>query len=92
MLDRIRAIFPAAESFLMDRETLCVHAHFWVRESAPYVGDLSRLNEAEQALYDDIRFNRLGDRIRLEQERIGYACVERAVGQASRPVHAPEAR
>jgi hypothetical protein len=92
MLDRIRAIFPAAESFLMDRETLCGHAHFWVRESAPYAGELSRLNEAEQALYDDIRFNRLGDRVRLEQERIGYACVERAVGQASRPVHAPEAR
>jgi len=53
---------------------------------------LKRLNGAEQALYDDIRFNRLGDRVRLEQERIGFACVERAVGQASRPVPAPEAR
>jgi hypothetical protein len=88
MLDRVRAIFPAAESFLMDRETLCAHSSFWVREAAPYVGELSRLNEAEQALYDDIRFNRLGDRVRLEQERIGFAYV----GQASRPVPAPEAR
>jgi hypothetical protein len=92
MLDRARAIFPAAESLMMDRETLCGHAHFWVRESAPYVGELSRLNGAEQALYDDIRFNRLGDRVRLEQERIGFAWVERAVGQASRPVRAPETR
>jgi hypothetical protein len=92
MLDRLRAIFPGAESFLMDRETLCVHSHYWVRESAPYVAELSRLNGAEQALYDDIRFNRLGDRVRLEQERIGFAWVERAVGQASRPVRAPQAR
>jgi hypothetical protein len=92
MLDRVRAIFPAAESFLMDRETLCVHSQFWVQESAPYGGELSRLNGAEQALYDDIRFNRLGDRVRLEQERIGFAWVEQAVGQASRPVHAPKAR
>jgi len=93
MLDRVRAIFPAAESFLMDRETLCEHSHFWVRETAPYAGELGRLNKAEQALYDDIRFHRLGDQVRLEQERIGFACVERAVvGQASRPVLAPEAR
>ena len=28
MLDRVRAIFPAAESFLMDRETLCAHSAF----------------------------------------------------------------
>ena len=91
MLDRIRAIFPAAESFLMDRETLCAHAHSWVHESAPYMGELKRLNGAEQALYDDIRFNRLGENVRLEQERIGFAWVERAVGQASRPVRAPEA-
>jgi hypothetical protein len=91
MLDRVRAIFPAAESFLMDRETLCAHSHFWVRESAPYMGELSRLNGAEQALYDDIRFNRLGERVRLEQERIGFARVERAVGQAFQRVRAPEA-
>jgi hypothetical protein len=79
MLDRVRAIFPQAESFLMDRETLYAHTHFWVRESAPYVGELSRLNTAEQALYDDIRFNRLGERVRLEQERIAFTCVERAL-------------
>lgn len=80
MLDRVRAIFPAAESFLMDRDTLCAHAHLWVRESAPYVGELSRLTEAERALYDDVRFNRLGEHVRLEQERIAFAWVERAVG------------
>jgi len=92
MLDRVRAIFPAAESFLMDRETLFRHSHSWVRESSPYIGELHRLSEAERSLYDDIRSNRLGENVRLEQERIAFACVERAVGQASRPVRAPEAR
>jgi hypothetical protein len=75
MLDRVRAIFPAAESFLMDRETLFAHQHFWVRESTPYLGELARLNPAEQTLYDDLRFNRLGERVRLEQERIAFTRV-----------------
>lgn len=79
MLDRIRAIFPSAESFLMDRETLYGHSQYWVRESVPHEGELSRLNGAERALYDDIRLNRLGERVRLEQERIGFAWVERAL-------------
>jgi hypothetical protein len=83
MLDRVRAIFPAAESLLMDRETLHGHSHLWVRESAPYLGELSRLHAAEQALYDDLRFNRLGERVRLEQERIGFRWVERAIEEAT---------
>jgi hypothetical protein len=79
MLDRVRAIFPAAKSFLMDRETFCQHSHFWVRETVPYLGELARLNGPEQALYDDLRCNRLGEQVRLEQERIAFAWVERAV-------------
>ncbi len=79
MLDRLRAIFPAVESLLMDRQTLEAHSHLWVRESVPYVGELSRLRAAEQALYDDLRFNRLSERVRLEQERIGFRWVEQAI-------------
>jgi hypothetical protein len=66
-------------SFLMDRETLYAHASSWVREAAPYAGDLARLTAAEQALYDDIRFNRLGEHVRLEQERIAFPWIERAL-------------
>lgn len=84
MLDRLRAIFPAAESLLMDRETFAMHSHLWVREGAPYLGELERLHEAERALYDDLRGNRLGERVRLEQERIGFRWVERAVRAAGR--------
>jgi hypothetical protein len=98
MLDRLRAIFPAAQSFLMDRETLCAHANLWVRESAPYLGELSRLSPVEQALYDDLRFHRLGDQVRLEQERIAFRSVQQAlavaqgrVAQASRPAREPRA-
>jgi hypothetical protein len=79
MLDRVRAIFPAAQSLLMDRSTLEGNSHLWVGESSPYVGELSRLRAAEQALYDDLRYNRLGERVRLEQERIGFRWVEQAI-------------
>jgi hypothetical protein len=80
ILDRLRALFPNAQSFLMDRETLVEHASLWVREGNPYDGELLRLNPAERALYDDLRRNRLGDRVRLEQERIPYGWLERALG------------
>jgi hypothetical protein len=40
---------------------------------------LSRLNEEERALYDDPRDNRLGKKLRLEQERIGFGWVENAL-------------
>src|ERR1035438_9708635 len=83
ILDRLRALFPDAQSFLMDRETLLGHAPLWVRESSPYDGELARLTSAERALYDDLRHNRLGERVRLEQERIPYGWVQRALGQQS---------
>jgi hypothetical protein len=81
ILDRLRVRFPAALSFLMDRETLLRHAPLWVRESNPYDGELPRLTNAERALYDDLRHNRLGERVRLEQERIPYGWLQRALGE-----------
>ena len=80
ILDRVRVRFPEARSFLMDRQTLVENAGLWVRESDPYDGDLPRLTSVEGALYDDLRWNRLGERVRLEQERIPYGRVEMALG------------
>jgi hypothetical protein len=77
ILDRLRVLFPDAQSLLMDRETLLEHAPLWVRESNPYDGELPHLNPAERALYDDLRHNRLGERVRLEQERIPYGWLLR---------------
>ncbi|HEX7061934.1 MAG TPA: Wadjet anti-phage system protein JetD domain-containing protein [Woeseiaceae bacterium] len=74
MLNRLRASLPHAQSFLMDRETLEAHRRLWGREpvGGRYKGDTSRLTGSEKALYDDLFSNRLGERIRLEQERVGY--------------------
>jgi hypothetical protein len=81
ILDRLRLLFPDAQSFLMDRETLVEHAPLWVRESDAYDGELPRLNSAERALYDDLRHNRLGERVRLEQERIPYGWLLRGLAR-----------
>jgi AcrR family transcriptional regulator len=41
--------------------------------------DRPALDPYEQSLYDDLRNDRLGDRVRLEQERVQYQVVEEAV-------------
>jgi hypothetical protein len=79
ILDRLRAIFPAAHSFLMDRQTLLKHRDLWVTESNPCTADLTRLTPPELALYDELRYNRLGAQVRLEQERIPFSHVRHAL-------------
>ncbi len=81
ILDQLRAHFPTAISFLMDRETLLAHRLHWGLEPQSERRDLHRLNGAEHELYDDLRQNRLSDRLRLEQERIGFDWVERALSK-----------
>lgn len=81
ILDQLRANFPTAVSFLMDRDTLLAHRLHWGKESQPEQRDLPRLNLEECALYDDLRRNRLRDQLRLEQERIGFAWVARALAK-----------
>ena len=80
ILDRLRMTFPEASSLLMDRDTLMQHRTLWVQEDVPYAGPLSRLTPTEQATFDELVANRLGERVRLEQERIGFAWVMRALG------------
>lgn len=79
ILDQLRAHFPQARSFLMDRETLMSHAAQWVSELDPVRRDLPRLDHEERELFDDLRDNRLGAGVRLEQERIGFRWVEKAL-------------
>lgn len=75
ILDQLRGYFPHAASFLMDRETLLAHRSHWGEEPEPARHDLSRLTTEEAAVYDDLRFDRLQPRLRLEQERIGFGWV-----------------
>jgi hypothetical protein len=89
ILDQLRAQFPHVQSLLMDRATLLAHHSQWGDELRPELRDLPRLNAAEAALFDDLRAQRLRDNtsgvqrpaasVRLEQERIGFAWLERAL-------------
>ena len=72
ILDQLRGYLPHAASLLMDRETLLAHRAHWGEEPEPARHDLSRLTAAEEAVYDDLRFDRLQPRLRLEQERVGF--------------------
>jgi hypothetical protein len=83
ILDRLRGGFPNVRSFLMNRDTLLAHRSLWVQEQVPYRAALSRLDENEQALFDDLVCDRLGENVRLEQERISYAFLERSLETAS---------
>lgn len=79
ILAKLRAHFPHAVSLLMDRETLMAHRSLWVQEQEPSAGELATLTAPEISLYDDLRRNRLGDRVRLEQERIAYGWLQGAL-------------
>ena len=84
ILDQLRACFPHAESFLMDRATLLACTGLWGREGSPVERDLRRLNAGERALYEELLANRHGERLRLEQERIGFDRVRKALGSPER--------
>jgi hypothetical protein len=79
ILDQLRARIPDAQSLLMDRETLMSHLSAWTQEPTPERRDLARLTSAERALYDDLRDNRLGASVRLEQERIAFGWLNSAL-------------
>jgi hypothetical protein len=72
ILDQLRGHFPHVASFLMDRETLLAHRAHWGEETKPRHHSLPHLSPDEAALYDDLRFDRLQPRLRLEQERVGF--------------------
>lgn len=79
ILDQLRAHFEHVESFLMDHATLLAFKAQWGEEEKQALRDLSRLNQEERVLYDNLRDNRLGKNVRLEQERIGFGWVESAL-------------
>lgn len=75
ILDRLRAWLPQTRSVLMDRETLFAHRDRWVTEDRPATSSLTRLTSDEHHLYVDLVEDRLGDRVRLEQERVDWQWV-----------------
>ena len=79
ILDQLRAQLPQVQSFLMDRATLMAHTLHWGEEPKPLLRDLPRLTDAERALFNELRDNRLRACVRLEQERIGFGWVQQAL-------------
>ena len=80
----LRGYLPRVRSMLMDEETLLAHRALWVTEPQPHRADaVEHLHAAEQALYRDLRGDRWGVRVRLEQERIAWDFAwRRIVGAA----------
>lgn len=85
MLDQVRRFLPHARSFLMDRETVAVARSHWGHEprESRFSGVLENLTAEERSLFEDLKEDRVAPRLRLEQERIPFAWVEkRAKGLA----------
>jgi hypothetical protein len=76
---RLRHRFPWVRSILMDRETLLAHPSQWVTEKTPTKATLSLLDLSEQAMYQDLVNCTFGPAVRLEQERVSFAPLERAL-------------
>ena len=85
ILDQLRSQWSHVESFLMDRTTLLAFEPQWGEEAQPTRRDLPRLTPAEQALYDELRDNRLRQHLRLEQEHIGSGWVQTALAALAAP-------
>jgi len=83
ILHQLRSRFDHVESFLMDRSTLMEHESLWGAEPGQVAHDLSRLTESESTLYDDLRHNRLRQRLRLEQEHVGFGWIAEALTTVS---------
>jgi hypothetical protein len=84
ILDRLRARLPRARSVLMDRDTLLAHRDRWVTEENPAKSALTRLTPDEYDLYSELVADGLGERVRLEQERIDWQWVRQRL-PAARP-------
>ena len=82
ILDRLRAWLPQTRSVMMDRETLLAHRDRWVSEERPASSSLTRLTRAEQDLFADLVTDALGERIRLEQERVDWRWAETSLAAA----------
>jgi hypothetical protein len=80
ILSRLRGMFPGVRSMLMDRETLLAHRDQWVHEPSPVTAVFAGLTAEEAALYADLANGVYGDRVRLEQERVSFGAIQRAIG------------
>jgi hypothetical protein len=79
ILDRLRHHLPRVRSILMDRATLLGHRDQWVTEPSQTTAVLGCLDQEESALYAALISDAYAPSIRLEQERISFSAVEKAI-------------
>ena len=79
ILNHLRARFASVRSILMDHETLLAHSAQCVTEPSPTAEPLPHLTTQEQSLYQDLIEDRFGPGVRLEQERIRFSALRRAL-------------
>lgn len=73
LLHRTRSYLPELQSVLMDEDTLLRHTALWVDENEQHpAAELTLLTEAEQRLYRNLKQQRWGQNVRLEQERVDW--------------------
>lgn len=79
ILGRLRQHFPRLRSMLMDHATLQGHQSQWVVETAPADVPVDLLTPSERDLYVELARGGLGSGTRLEQERVSFAAIRRAI-------------
>ena len=79
ILHRLRTRFSSVQSIMMDHQTLLAHPRQWVTEPSPTNRMLTNLNHAEEALYHDLIEDRYGHAVRLEQERVRFSWLQKAL-------------
>jgi hypothetical protein len=79
ILNRLRGRFESVRSMLMDADTLLAHTEQWVLEPTPTSRALPYLAADEASLYRDLVEGLHGPSIRLEQERVRFSLLHRAL-------------
>lgn len=82
MLDQVRSFLPQTKSMLMDESILLNHRDLWCVEEKPHYGQLSRLNTDEHRLFCLLQSNTWGKGVRLEQERVSFQQVQKAISES----------
>jgi hypothetical protein len=79
ILNNLRSRLPLVGSILMDKTTLMAHSQQWVREPMPTSRPLEYLTGEESSVYTDLVEDRYGRSVRLEQERVRFSRLRRAL-------------
>lgn len=64
----------------MDEATLYAHSALWGIEGSPLRVELFRLTQDERTLYHSLRDNTIKEKLRLEQEHIGFSWLTEQLG------------